>query len=146
MIGFQYKSAAAILFALAVVVPLVANASQMDLTCTHVTKSTLKQAPLVRPLFEPQDTAKVSVLGASEAEIRLATTIVPAAIRTCPKGGTWTRHCPQARALDGDVLSFYEDVSAAQPPIFAIWGRKGVKKTDLVENVVLRCCYEGQTC
>ena len=117
--------------------PAVASAP-VTLECVHVTKSTLKQAPLARPLFQPRDTAQVTLRDETHADIRVAGQIVPASIRVCETGGTWSRACAQARALPGDVLSFYRPITP-DTPVFAIWGRKGLRSDELVENVVLRC-------
>ena len=110
----------------------------VTLECVHVTKSTLKQAPLVRPLFQPRDTAQITLRDDASADIRVAGQRVPASVRLCETGGTWSRACTQARALPGDVLSFYRPVTPGVP-VFAIWGRKGARPDELVENVVLRC-------
>lgn len=117
---------------------------RVDLTCVHVTKSTLKQTPLMKPVFAPQDHAEISIAPDGSSEIKLGDQVVTASLRLCEKGGTWSAHCPQARALRGDVLSFYRDLSKhTKKPIFGIWGRKDTDQFDLVENVVLECFTKG---
>lgn len=118
--------------------------ARVDMVCTHVTKSTLMQTPLARPLFEPADAARVSVEEDGTISLRVRNQTVVARQRICPRGGATT--CTDVRRTDGDVVSFYQDITKAKGRVFAIWGRKGDRAQDLIENVVLQCCVAGGDC
>ncbi|MEM7438550.1 MAG: hypothetical protein AAF393_03055 [Pseudomonadota bacterium] len=111
-----------------------------------MTKSTLKQAPLARPVVEPGDQTQVALFDTGHGVIAVDGIDIPLTLRVCPKGGTWTTECPQARALKGDVLSLYVPLEEFAAPATIIWGRKAADGHALVENVVLRCCEKGRAC
>lgn len=119
--------------------------ARVDLLCTHVTKSTLAQAPLARPVFAPSDTALVSVADDGRVTLRVAGEVVMASLRVCPRGGGGEA-CGDVRRTQGDVVSVYQDLATVTGPVFAIWGRKGARAQDLIENVIMRCCIAGQAC
>lgn len=128
-------------------VPLAATAAPvLELECTHITKSTLKQSPLARPVVEPGDRTWVALFDTGHGVLATDGLDVPLALRVCPKGGTWSRDCPQARALSGDVLSLYTSVADLSAPATLIWGRKAPDGHELIENVVLRCCFAQVAC
>ncbi|MEM6618927.1 MAG: hypothetical protein AAF761_02150 [Pseudomonadota bacterium] len=117
---------------------MAAPAAAAQYTCTHVTKSTLMQAPLARPVFLPQETADIDIDANGRIAVRLHGQTLRATLRACEAGGTWNRACPYARSIAGDVISVFRQPKEGAA-LHAVWHRKGNRAQDIVENVVLRC-------